>query len=112
MVLHAGLALGRAGGVDSPRVHGVDRLAHVRRAETAGEHDAAFGRPGALDVGRILRAPGQVDDGRDRLVAPEQHAVAGAMTVVARVELDDVGARLVHLADEHGDAEDRVGRAE
>ena len=69
-------------------------------------------RPRALEVRRILGLPRQVDDGADPLAAAAQHAVARAVAVLARVELDEVGVRLVLLADEDGDAQHRLGRVE
>ena len=81
-------------------------------AEPAREHHASLGRAGALEVRRVVFAPRQVDDRADALAAPQQRRVARAVPVLARVELHEVGVRLVLLADEDGDAEHRVGRVE
>ena len=56
-----------------------------------------------LEVRRVVLPPGQVDHGRDALAVAEQHGVARAVAVLALVELDEVGARLLALADEHRD---------
>ncbi len=87
-------------------------VADVVRAETSCQHHAAVSGARPLEVLRVPLLPGQVDDGADLLVAAQQHGVARAVTVLALVELDQVGVRLLSLADEDGDPQDRLGRVE
>ncbi len=56
----------------------------------------------------VLLAPRQVEHLRNRLAVAEQGGVAGAVAVLARVELGQVGAGVLLLADEDGDRERRV----
>ena len=93
--LMPGARLERRRRVDRPRVHGVDRRAHVVRAEPAGEHDAA------LAVRRCVssapgRSPshGRSSDARDRLAVAQERRASRPRTVPpsSRVELDEVGA--------------------
>ena len=61
----------------------------------------------------ILALPRQVGDARDRLAVAEQDGVAAAhRALLALVELDEVRAALLRLADEDGDAQHRVGHRE
>ena len=46
------------------------------------------------------------------LAAVEELRVPRTMTVLAAVELNEVGVGVLDLADEDGDAQDRVGRVE
>ncbi len=112
MILHARSALGRARRVDRPRADCVDRAAHVLRAQPACEHDAPRRLAGALEMRRVGREPGQVDDRADLLATTEQHGVAGAVAVLTCVLLHEVGVGLLGLADEHGDAQHRRRRRE
>ena len=84
----------------------------VLGAEAAREHHAALPGAGALEVRRVVGLPGQVDDGSDLLAVPPQDAVARPVPVLAVVELDEVGAGLVLLADEDRDAEHGLGCVE
>ena len=71
----------------------VDRRADVLRARAAGQHEAAFGRARARSAPGPRRLPGQVDDGRDRLAAAQEHGVAAAhLALLGCVELHEVGA--------------------
>jgi hypothetical protein len=58
---------------------------------------------------RIVLGPFTVDDPRNLAAAPQQDAFACPVTVLARVELDEVGAVVGDLADVHRDRQHRVG---
>ena len=73
-------------------MHGLDRLADVLRGEPAGEHHAALVRAAPAQCVGVLLRPRQVEHARDLLAVAQQDGVAGAMAVLARVELDEVGA--------------------
>src|SRR5262249_25544480 len=80
--------------------------------EAAGEHHATLGRTRALEMRRVVLLPRQVDDRADALVVAQQHGIARAVPVLAAVELDHVGVRLLLLADEHRDAQHGRRRVE
>ena len=108
-------ARARSSGPSRPPTGGPRRS--PRRRSPASRPPASITRPsrraGAVEVRRVVRLPRA---GRRRCRparrAAQQDAVARAVAVLARVELDEVGAGLVLLADEDGDAEHRLGRVE
>ena len=67
-------------------------------------------RGGTLEVRRILLFPREVDDARDRLaVAYSEDGVPSAhASILLLVQLDEIGAGILRLADENGDAESAV----
>ncbi len=88
-VLHARRGLGAAGGVDRPRIHGGDRLAHVVRVQAAGQHER--GRP-AVPAGQIP------------IEALARAAAVPLHVGVEQVEVGREGAQPVHrrgVADTH-----------
>ena len=59
---------------------------------------------------RIVLLPGKVDDACDLLALAQEHGVAAAhLPLLARVELDEIGAVRFGLADDHRDREHGVG---
>ena len=75
----------------------------------AGEQDAALGARRLLPVAVVLLEPRKVLHVRDHLVPAEEDAVARAVAVLLRVELGEIGAGLLGLADEDADGEHRLG---
>ena len=113
MILDPGLRLQPRGRVHGPGTNRADRLADVVRPEASGEHDAALDGRGALEVERILRVPGQVDHLDDRVpVAKELRLAAAHPAFLVRVELNEVGRRLLGLADEDRDTQPVVRHVE
>ena len=100
--------------VDGPRPDGGDRLA--RRSRDRGRRRAsAAPRPSARDRGASRRRPPTAGRSPSRRALPsrEQHGVAAADSAfLVLVELDEVGAVAVLLADEHGDGERGVAHVE
>ena len=87
----------------------LDRLADVLRSETAREHYPSLLCRCARVMPGILLLPRQVEHVGDRLVAAQEHGIAAAVSVLALVELDEVGAGVGPLADEDRDREHRLG---
>ena len=106
VVLDPGRGLELRRRVHRPRLHGFDRGAHVVRPEPARRARGGRRRARVLPVVGILALPRAGRHARDRLAVAEQDAVAPAHgALLALVELDEVGALLLRLADEDGDAQ-------
>ena len=88
-------------------LHGRDRVADVLGRQLAGEDDASVVTGCAGVMIRVGLLPGEVEHARDLLVAAEEDGVAAAVSVLALVELDEIGAGLGALADEDRDGEHR-----
>src|SRR4029077_19403638 len=79
----------------------------------AGEPEAPVPPARVPPVVGILAFPREVGDARHRLAVAEQDRVAAPhLAVLLRVELDEVRASFVRLADEDGDAEDGLRNGE
>src|SRR5436189_5506818 len=76
VILDPRLELEARARIHRPRLHRLDRLAHVLGREPAGQHDPAFGGTRALEGPRILLAPRAVADPRGIYAAAEQAAAA------------------------------------
>ena len=61
---------------------------------------------------RVVLLPRQIDDRADPRLAAQQLRVPRPVTVLARVELDEISLGLVTLADEDRDSQHRLRRIE
>jgi hypothetical protein len=61
---------------------------------------------------RVLLFPGEVGNARHLGAVSQEDSVASPMAVLPPVELDEIGRRLLELADEDGDREHRLGYGE
>ena len=86
----------------------VDRARDVLRAEAAGEEDAALRGAARSQWAVVLLEPGEVEHKRATSSPAKESAVASAVAVFLRVELLEVGADVLGLADEDADREHRV----
>ena len=117
--LHLGVVLDPGSGLElrrrvhRPGLHGADRLAHVVRPEPAGEHEAVVAARAFCQWSGS--SPSQGRSATRATGSPSRSRTASrprTRALLALVELDEVRALLLGLADEDGDAQHGVRHRE